>query len=190
VSFHALTWVGLGGPSPPRRRWRDPVGRGWLAVRRRLEGGFELDDDPARVDVAAVHDFLSKQAPWALGWPLAEVVRLVRESQRVVGLYEGERLVGFSRTFSDGHWLTYLADCYVLPEFRGRGLGYELVRETVENGPYRDHQWLLHTADAAGLYEKFGFERRSEFLMERLSERSGLSAIRARRRRTAMSSSH
>jgi len=68
---------------------------------------------------------------------------------------------------SDGHWITYLADCYVLPEYRGRGLGAELVRETVENGRYKDRGWLLHTAEASGLYVKFGFEMRSDYLMER-----------------------
>jgi ribosomal protein S18 acetylase RimI-like enzyme len=136
-------------------------------MKRDLPGGFQLDDDPARIDVDAVHDFLSNHAAWALGWSFDEVVRLVGEAQRVVGLYDGESLVGFSRTVSDGHWITYLADCYVLPTYRGRGLGAELVRETVDAGPYKDHGWLLHTAEASGLYMKFGFEMRTEYLMER-----------------------
>jgi ribosomal protein S18 acetylase RimI-like enzyme len=124
------------------------------AMKRNLSNGLELDDDPARVDVNAVHDFLSNHAPWALGWSREEVARLVREAQRVVGLYDGESLVRFTRTVSDGHWITYLADCYVIPTHRGRGLGYELVSETVNGGPYRDHGWLLHTAEASGLYKK------------------------------------
>ncbi len=136
-------------------------------MKRGLPGGVELDDDPERIDVAAVHDFLSNHAHWALGWSRDEVERLVREAQRVVGLYDGPDLVGFTRTVSDGHWLTYLADCYVLPSHQGRGLGFELVRETVEAGPFKDLGWLLHTAYASGLYEKFGFEMRSDYLMER-----------------------
>jgi ribosomal protein S18 acetylase RimI-like enzyme len=136
-------------------------------VKRDLPGGLQLDDDRERIDVVAVHDFLSNHAHWALGWSRAEVARLVGEAQRVVGLYDGDRLVGFTRTISDGHWITYLADCYVLPSHRGKGLGYELVRETVEAGPYRDHGWLLHTAYASGLYKKFGFVMRSDYLMER-----------------------
>jgi ribosomal protein S18 acetylase RimI-like enzyme len=85
----------------------------------------------------------------------------------VIGLYDGDRLIGLTRTVSDGHWLTYLADVYVLPEYRGRGLGAELVRATVEEGPYADLGWLLHTAEASGLYKKFGFVMRSDYLMER-----------------------
>jgi ribosomal protein S18 acetylase RimI-like enzyme len=140
-------------------------------MRRELPDGFELDDDPARIDVAAVHDFLSNHAHWALGWSYDEVARLIGEAQRVVGLYHQGEIVGFTRTISDGHWLTYLADCYVLADYRGRGLGFELVRETVEVGPYADGGWLLHTADASDLYEKFGFVMRSDYLMERDSRK-------------------
>jgi GNAT superfamily N-acetyltransferase len=55
----------------------------------------------------------------------------------------------------------------VLSEYRGRGLGVELVTEAVENGPYAKRRWLLHTEDAHTLYEKFGFARANEKLMER-----------------------
>jgi GNAT superfamily N-acetyltransferase len=136
-------------------------------VKRELPGSFELDDDPARVDIDALHAFLSKEAYWAKGRPRETVERLVREASRVVGLYAGERQIGFARTVSDGQSFAYLADVYVLPEHRGRGLGVELVREAVENGPFADRRWLLHTEDAHSLYEKFGFRRPDEKLMER-----------------------
>jgi GNAT superfamily N-acetyltransferase len=136
-------------------------------VRRDLGDGYELDDDPARIDVDAVFGFLSNHAYWAEGRPRELVERLIRESQRVVGLYHEGRQIGFTRTFSDGASVTYLADVYVLPEYRGRGLGVELVRETVEAGPYKDTRWLLHTRDAHALYEKFGFRRPGERLLER-----------------------
>src|SRR5690348_13080239 len=102
-------------------------------MKRDLFDGYEIDDDPGRIGVAAVHDFLSNHAYWALGWPYDEVKRLIGEAQRVVGVYQGADLVGFSRTVSDGHWITYLADCYILAEHRGKNLGFELVRETVES---------------------------------------------------------
>jgi GNAT superfamily N-acetyltransferase len=136
-------------------------------VRRKLPGGFEVDDDRRRVDVDAVHDFVSNHSYWAPGRPRDEQERLVREAQRVVGLYHGDRQIGFARAVSDGASVTYLADVYVLPEYRGQGLGVELVREMVENGPYADKRWMLHTADAHPLYEKFGFGPPSERVMER-----------------------
>lgn len=89
----------------------------------------------------------------------------MRDSHRVVGLYCGGAQVGYCRTVSDGSNLAYLADVYVLAEHRGRGLGIELVREAVVNGP-RVRRWLLHTKDAHGLYAKFGFGPPSERVME------------------------
>src|SRR5207253_9687625 len=137
-------------------------------MRRRLEDGFELDDDPARVDVDELHRFLSTEAYWAEGRRRETVERLVRVSQRVVGLYRGARLVGFCRAVTDGITVVYLADVYVLPEFRGRGLGVELLREMIENGPYADRTWILHTEDAHSLYEKFGFAVPNYKVLERL----------------------
>jgi ribosomal protein S18 acetylase RimI-like enzyme len=128
---------------------------------------LEFDDDPGRIDVDAVHDYLANESYWAKGRPREVVERLIREAQRVVGVYDGERQVGFARAFTDGVSLVYLADVYVLPEYRGRGVGVRLVREMVENGPYADLRWILHTRDAHGLYEKFGFAEPSERLMER-----------------------
>jgi GNAT superfamily N-acetyltransferase len=137
-------------------------------MRRALPGGFELDDDPARVDVAEVHRYLSQESYWARGRPRETVERLVREAQRVVGLYLDGRQVGFCRAATDGVSYVYLADVYVLPAFRGRGLGVELVREMVENGRYAGLRWLLHTEDAHALYGRFGFAVPDRRVMERL----------------------
>jgi GNAT superfamily N-acetyltransferase len=136
-------------------------------VRRELGDGFELDDDRARIDADSVYEFLANHAYWAKGRPRETVERLIRDAARVVGLYHDGRQIGFSRTVSDGASVTYLADVYVLPEYRGRGLGVELVRETVETGPFKDTRWLLHTRDAHALYEKFGFRKPGERLLER-----------------------
>ena len=136
-------------------------------MRRELGEGFELDDDRARVDVDAVHRFLSQEAYLARGRPRETVERLVGEASRVVGIYRAGRQVGFARAFTDGVSIAYLADVYVLPEFRGRGLGVELVREIVEGSPFADRKWLLHTADAHGLYTRFGFGPPSERVLER-----------------------
>jgi GNAT superfamily N-acetyltransferase len=134
---------------------------------RELGDGIEVDDDPGRIDVDAVHDFLANVSYWAEGRSRETVERLVREGERVVGLYDGTKQIGFARAFTDGVSLVYLADVYVLPEYRGRGLGAELVREMVENGPFRDLRWVLHTRDAHDLYRKFGFDGPSERVMER-----------------------
>jgi GNAT superfamily N-acetyltransferase len=136
-------------------------------MRRELPGGYELDDDVDRVDIDAVHRYLSEESYWAEGRPRRVVEDLVRGATRVVGLYHGDEQVGFARTFSDGHTLSYLADVYVLEEHRGHGLGVELVRESVERSPFAATRWLLHTRDAQRLYERFDFGPPGERLMER-----------------------
>ena len=136
-------------------------------MRRTLAAGIELDDDPRRVDVDAVHDFLSNHSYWAKGRDRETVARLVREAQRVVGVYDGDRQIGFARAFTDDASLAYLADVYVLPAYRGRGFGVELVRETIEAGPYAHRRWLVHTRDAHDLYRRFGFGEPSGRVMER-----------------------
>jgi GNAT superfamily N-acetyltransferase len=136
-------------------------------MRRALPGGYELDDDRARVDLDAVHRYLSEESYWATGRSRETVARLVAEAARVVGVYHDGEQVGFARAVSDGVAVAYLADVYVLPEHQGRGLGKELVAEMVERGPYAGVRWLLHTRDAQTLYEQFGFGAPGERLMER-----------------------
>ena len=140
---------------------------------RDLGGGYELDDDRDRIDVAAVHAFLSGQAYWALGRPRERQERLVRESARVVGLYHDGEQVGFARAVTDGNSIAYLADVYVLPGHRGRGLGLELVREMVERGPFAHVRWILHTEDGHGLYAKVGFGPPGPKVMERPARPEG-----------------
>jgi ribosomal protein S18 acetylase RimI-like enzyme len=137
-------------------------------VRRELSDGYELDDDPERVDVDAVHAYLASESYWARGRALAVQERLVRDAARVVGLYRHGEQIGFCRAATDGVSFVYLADVYVLVEHRGRGLGVELIREMVENGPYADRKWLLHTEDAHDLYRRIGFDTPNYKVMERL----------------------
>jgi len=136
-------------------------------VQKKLDGGLVLDDERARIDLDEVHRFLSEEAYWAKGRARDVQERLVREAQRVVGLYDGDRQIGFARAYTDGVSFVYLADVYVLDEYRGRGLGVELVRFMIDDGPYADRRWILHTRDAHDLYRRFGFGEPTERLMER-----------------------
>jgi ribosomal protein S18 acetylase RimI-like enzyme len=136
-------------------------------VRRVLAGGLELDDDPERIDVDAVHRYLSRESYWAQGKPREEIHQSIRAAARVVGLYDGHKQIGFARVMSDGVRSSHLCDVYVLPSYRGRGLGVELVREAVDNGPQAKLAWTLATRDAYGLYERFGFSTPRDRYMER-----------------------
>ena len=136
-------------------------------MRREVSPGIELDDDRERIDLASVHGYVSEHGYWALGRPYDVMAHLVRDAARVVGLYDAGRQIGFCRVASDDTTYAWLFDVYVLPEYRGRGLGVELVREAVENGPQARLRWILHTKDMHRLYARFGFTTPGERCMER-----------------------
>ena len=127
-------------------------------MRRPLPDGYELDDDRDRVDVDAVHRFLSEEAYWVRGRSRETVERLISESTRVLAVYAPDgSLAGFARVMSDGSNMAWLGDVFVLAEHRGRGLGVALVQEAVEDPATRDCFWYLNTRDAQSLYERVGF---------------------------------
>jgi GNAT superfamily N-acetyltransferase len=137
-------------------------------VKKQLPHGYELDDDTARIDRDVVHRFISEESYWAFRRPREVMDGLIDRAARNVGLYAPDgALAGYSRTVdAPDAFLVYLADVFVLAEHRGHGRGVELVRFTVDEGPYAARRWILHTADAHGLYERFGFAP-GERLLER-----------------------
>ena len=135
-------------------------------MKRDVGDGYELDDDRGRIDRDAVHDYLARSY-WAEGRPRDVQDALIDNASRVVGLYRDGEQVGFSRAISDGHVQSYLADVYVHEEHRRQGLGVELVRFSVDEGPLAGTKWYLHTRDAHDLYRKFGFAEPSERALER-----------------------
>ncbi len=136
-------------------------------MRRTIAPGYELDDDRARMDVHAIHDYLSNEAYWSLGRTREAVEQTLATAFRVLGVFHDGRQVGFCRAIADGLVHAYLADVYILDEHRGRGLGVAMVEEMVMRPPLNEARWLLHTRDAQTLYERFGFGPPSERLMER-----------------------
>lgn len=143
----------------------------WQARRVRRDHGaeYEIDDDPARVDRDTVWGFLSTEAYWARWRGRAEVEAQLDAAWRLVGAYHRDtgELVGFARAVSDGVSFGYLADVFVVRSARGTGLGEALISAMVEDGPGRALRWVLHTADAHGLYARFGFAPPDRTCLER-----------------------
>ncbi len=120
-------------------------------------GEFEISTDPARVDMATVHEFLSSQAYWSPGVPL-DVMRRAIEGSIVFGLYRSNEQIGFARVVSDKATFAWVGDVFVLDAFRGQGLGKWLMHCIVEHPELQGlRRWMLATRDAHGLYEQVGF---------------------------------
>ncbi|MGH3173389.1 MAG: GNAT family N-acetyltransferase [Streptosporangiaceae bacterium] len=134
---------------------------------RRAVGNYELDDDPARIDPAAAAAFLTTEAYWGRWRTEQDIRRPIATAWRVIGAYDAAgAMVGLARAISDGG-SAYLADVYVLPADRGRGLGKAVVAMMVEEGAGAGFRWMLHTSDAYGLYRQFGFGPPPDNYMER-----------------------
>jgi GNAT superfamily N-acetyltransferase len=74
------------------------------------------------------------------------------------GAYEDGRQVGFARVVTDTATFAHLMDVFVLPEYRGRGFGKELVGAVMAHPDLQGlRKFGLHTLDGHGLYEQFGF---------------------------------
>lgn len=112
--------------------------------------------DPARVDVAAVHQYLAASY-WAEGIPRETVQRSIDNAIPFM-LYAGGEPAGFSRVVSDRATVAYVGDVFVLPEFRGRKLSVWMMECIVAHPELQGlRRWILLTRDAHGLYAKFGF---------------------------------
>jgi GNAT superfamily N-acetyltransferase len=120
-------------------------------------GDYLITTDPARVDLAVVHGFLTA-CYWAKGIPLETVRRSVEHSLNF-SLYDGERQVGFARVITDYATFAYLGDVFVLESHRGRGLSRWLMEVIVAHPELQGfRRWVLLTRDAHRLYEKVGFK--------------------------------
>jgi GNAT superfamily N-acetyltransferase len=122
--------------------------------------GYEIDDDPDRIDAEVRWRLLCTEAYWLTWRTRSDVDAQWAAAWRVVAAYrEGTgELVGFARCLSDGVAFAYLGDVVVAPAARGCGLGQALVRAMIDDGPGAGFRWLLFTADAHGLYQRFGFQ--------------------------------
>ena len=120
--------------------------------------GYEISTDPARLDIDAMHAFLTRSY-WSPGIPRDTVERAARHSL-CFGLYEkaSGKQVGLTRVVTDHATFAYLCDVYVLEEHRGHGLGKWLMRTVTAHPCFSGaRRVMLGTLDAHGLYRQFGF---------------------------------
>lgn len=123
----------------------------------RFKDEYVISTDPARLDVSLIHTFLSQSSYWAQNRSLDRVILSIENSLNF-GLYHDERQIGFARIVTDYATFAWLADVFIIEDYRGHGLGKWLI-ETVVGHPALQvlRRWVLATRDAHGLYGQFGF---------------------------------
>jgi GNAT superfamily N-acetyltransferase len=118
--------------------------------------GYTISTDPDRVDRRAVWRFL-QTSYWARGIDFERVSRSI-DNSLVFGLSGADgSQAGFARAVTDKVRFAWLGDVFVLEPHRGRGLGVWLVQTILSHPDLADLRIQLGTADAHGLYARFGF---------------------------------
>jgi len=123
----------------------------------RRRDSFSISTDRDRLDVRAIHSFLSESAYWSLGISKSVVETAIANSL-CFGMFDGDAQIGFARVVTDRATFAWLCDVYVLPEFRGRGLAAWMIDSVLEHPDLQGlRRVLLATRDAHGLYRQSGF---------------------------------
>jgi GNAT superfamily N-acetyltransferase len=118
---------------------------------------FSISTDFSKLDIPVIHRFLSTESSWAVGIPLATVQAAIDHSLCFGGYIEG-RQVAFARVITDRATFANLADVFVLPPYRGRGYSKQLMDAVFAHpGLQGLRRFTLATADAHGLYARYGF---------------------------------
>ena len=118
-------------------------------------GEFVVSDSRQELDIDTIHAFLS-ETYWAHGIPRSIVEKAVANSL-CFGLYHNGEQVGFARAITDRATFAYLADVFILPDYRGHGLGKWLLACILEHPDLQGlRRLLLATSDAHGLYGRYG----------------------------------
>ncbi|MBC8053714.1 MAG: GNAT family N-acetyltransferase [Sphingobacteriaceae bacterium] len=123
---------------------------------------FLISADKTKLNVQLIHKYLSEESYWAKNIPLETVEQCV-ENSLSFGVYINDAQVGFARVITDSSTFAYLADVFILPQYRGRGLSKNLVEFILAYPELQGlRRWMLATADAHELYRKYGFKELSK----------------------------
>lgn len=131
-------------------------------------GDYLISTDPALLDLGVIHAFLSTSY-WAPGRSRETILRSI-ENSLAFGVYKNDRQIGFARVVTDYATVAWIADVFIVEEFRGQGLSKWLMEVIVSHPSLQGfRRWVLATKDAHSLYSKYGFTEliRPERWMER-----------------------
>lgn len=125
---------------------------------RMKKNNFFISTDKSKLDLGCIHDYLSNESYWAKNIPV-DIVKKSIDGSVCFGLYDAETQIGFARVITDNATFGYLADVFILQQYRGQGLGKWMMQVIMEHPELQGfRRWMLATRDAHGLYAQFGFK--------------------------------
>lgn len=141
-----------------------------MAVYELGAGDLLLSADKSRLDIGAIHRFISEESYWTPGIARDLVERAIVNSLCFGAYTPAGAQIGFARVVTDCVGFAYLADVFVMRAYRGAGIGKRLMRFVFDHPQLQNlRRFLLATRDAHRLYAAFGFTALSnpQWFMER-----------------------
>ncbi len=132
--------------------------------------GYSISTNKALLNLPVIHQYLSQQSYWAQQIPI-EVVATSIQHSFCLGVYHQQQQIGFARVVTDHATFAYLADVFILPDHRGKGLSKWLM-QYIHSHPQLQglRRWMLATRDAHNLYARFGWANPTEEQASRLMQ--------------------
>lgn len=119
--------------------------------------GILYSEDKIKLQIEVIHSFL-KESYWAKNIPKEKVIKGI-ENSIAFGVYKNNSQIGFARVITDKCVHAYIADVFIIKEEQGKGYSKELMNFILHHPELNSvKKWLLATADAHKLYNKFGFD--------------------------------
>ena len=121
------------------------------------QGEYLISTDRRKLDISTIHQYLSFRSYWAVGRSKKTIRRSIKHSLPF-GIYTPDRMIGFGRVVTDYATFAWIADVFILEDFRGRGLSKWLMQVILAHPDLQGfRRWVLATKDAHELYRKYGF---------------------------------
>ncbi|MEP7256073.1 MAG: GNAT family N-acetyltransferase [Ferruginibacter sp.] len=128
-----------------------------MKIHEAIKNDFLISTDKTKLNIAVIHNYLSKESYWAKNIPIKIVKKSINGSC-CFGLYKNKNQIGFARVVTDHATFGYIADVFILDEYRGNGLSKWLMEMIMTHPDLQGlRRWMLATKDAHGLYVQFGF---------------------------------
>jgi GNAT superfamily N-acetyltransferase len=122
-----------------------------------IKKGFSISTDKALLDFDMIYNYLDKESYWSKGIA-PETLRKAINNAMCFGVYHEKKQIGFAKVVTDKATFAYLADVFIIEQYRGLGLSKWLMQTIIQHEELQGlRRWMLATADAHGLYAQFGF---------------------------------
>jgi len=125
---------------------------------------FFITTNKDLLNLDVIEQFICHDSYWGQGMNRDLIVKSIENSNLCFGLFDGNpqenstaKQIGFARVITDFVRFAYLADVFVIKEYRGQGLSKWLIETIVSEPRLKGAAFHLTTKDAHSLYEKFGF---------------------------------